>query len=98
MPTYQAAQCVRHGVPRAEALRAITLNPARMLGLEQRLGSLEPGKDAHLVVFSGDPLDFNSVVEQVFIDGIPAYERAKDARLQRLLSPGTEDGPQEKPE
>lgn len=97
MLTYQAAQCVRYGIPRDEALRAITLNPAKMLGLDKRLGSLELGKDAHIVVFSGDPLDFNSVVERVFIDGIPAYERAKDVRLQRLLSPGTTDGPVEKP-
>lgn len=86
MLTYQAARCVREGIPRGAALRAITLNPAKMLGLADRLGSIEPGKDAHLVVFSGDPLDFNSVIEKVFIDGIPAYEREKDSRLQRLLS------------
>jgi len=92
MPTYQAALCVRHGVPRDVALRAITLTPARMLGLEKRLGSIEPEKDANLVVFSGDPLDFNSVVERVFIDGIPAYERAKDVRLQRLLTSGPGEG------
>lgn len=96
MPVYQAAVCVRNGIPRDEALKAITLNPARILGLEQRLGSLEPGKDANIVVFSGDPLDFNSVVEKVFIDGILAYEREKDVRLQKLLSPGTKD--EEKPE
>ncbi len=97
MLTYQAARCVREGIPRDEALRAITLTPAKILGLDQRLGSIEPGKDACLVVFSGDPLDFNSVVERVFIDGIPAYERAKDVRLQRLLAPGTKDV-EEKPE
>ena len=97
MLTYQAAQCVRNGIPRDEALKAITLNPAKMLGLEKRLGSLEVGKDASLVVLSGDPLELSSVVEQVFIDGIPAYERSKDVRLQRLLSPGTSDS-QEKPE
>ncbi len=97
MLTYQAAQCVRHGIPRDEALRAITLNPAKMLGLEKRLGSIEPGKDAHLVIFSGDPLDFTSVVEKVFIDGILAYEREKDVRLQRLLS-SEADQPQEKAE
>ena len=97
MLTYQAARCVRNGVPRDEALKAITLNPAKILRLEKQLGSLEPGKDANLVIFSGDPLDFASVVEQVFIDGIPAYERTKDVRLQRLLSPGTSDST-EKPE
>ncbi len=96
MPTYQAARCVRAGIPRDVALQAITLTPAKILKLDDRLGSIEPGKDAHLVIFSGDPLDFNSVVEQVFIDGIPAYDRAKDIRLQRLLAPGTKDV--EKPE
>lgn len=85
MMTYQAARCVRAGIPREEALRSITINPAKALGLEARFGTLEPGKDAHVVVFSGDPLDFNSVVEKVFIEGIPAYEREKDTRLQRLL-------------
>lgn len=86
MPNYQAARCVRAGMARDVALRAITINPAKILGLEGRLGSIEVGKDAHLVIFSGDPLEFTSVVEQVFIEGIPAYERDKDFRLKRLLS------------
>ncbi|MBK9120127.1 MAG: amidohydrolase family protein [Phycisphaerales bacterium] len=96
MLVYRAAQCVRHGIPRDVALRAITLHPAEVLGLGQRFGSIEPGKDAHLVVFSGDPLDFDSVVEQVFIQGIPAYDRAKDVRLQRLIAPrpATVEAPQ----
>lgn len=85
MMTYQAARCVRAGIPRDEALRSITINPAKALGLESRFGTLEAGKDAHIVVFSGDPLDFNSVVEKVFVEGILAYEREKDARIQRLL-------------
>jgi len=87
---------VREGIPRDVALKAVTLAPAQMLGLEKRLGSIEPGKDADLVVFSGDPLDFNSTVEQVFIDGILAYERTKDVRLQRLLEPGATSRPAEK--
>jgi hypothetical protein len=92
--TYQAARCVRNGIARDEALRAITINPAKMIGLEGRVGSIEPGKDANLAVYSGDPLDFTSVVERVFIEGIPAYDRATDPRLQRLLSPapGAESG------
>lgn len=85
MPTYQAARCVRGGIPRDVALKAITLNAAKILGLDERLGSIEVGKDAYLTVFNGDPLDFNSVVEKVFIEGIPGYEREKDVRIQRLL-------------
>ncbi len=81
---YQAARLVRHGIPRDEALRAITINPAKAIGLGDRLGSIETGKDGSLVVFSGDPLDFNSTVDFVFIDGILAYERDKDVRLRRL--------------
>ena len=87
MMNYQAARLVRNGISRDDALRAITINPAKIIGLDKRLGSIEVGKDANLVVFSGDPLDFNSVVEMVLIDGIPAYERDKDVRLKRLLSP-----------
>jgi imidazolonepropionase-like amidohydrolase len=87
-PTFNAAQCVRNGVPRAVALEAITINPARMLGLEEHLGSIETGKIANLVVLSGDPLDFNSWVEKSFIDGILAYDRARDTRLQRLMDLG----------
>lgn len=83
--TYQAALCVRNGIPRNVALKAITLNPATMLGLGDRLGSIEVGKTANLTVYSGDPLDFNSWVEHVYIDGILAYDRAKDPRLTELL-------------
>ncbi|MBN2474284.1 MAG: amidohydrolase family protein [Pirellulales bacterium] len=83
--TYQAARCVRRGIPREAALQAITLNPAKMLGVADRLGSLQVGKAGYVVVLSGDPLDFNTWVEQAYIDGILAYDRAKDVRLQELL-------------
>ncbi|HYE98911.1 MAG TPA: amidohydrolase family protein, partial [Planctomycetota bacterium] len=82
---YQAAVAVRHGLPRAEALQAVTLRPARLLGLESRLGSIEKGKDATLVILTGDPLDAQTWVDQVLIEGRPVYERSKDVRLKRLL-------------
>ncbi|MGE3180238.1 MAG: amidohydrolase family protein [Phycisphaerae bacterium] len=91
MLTYQAARCVRYGIPRSTALKSITINPAKILGVSDQLGSIEVGKSANLVVFSGDPLDFDSHVEVAFIDGIPAYERSKDPRLQRLMSYGKTD-------
>lgn len=82
---YQAASAVRHGLPRAEAIKAATLNPARILGLADRLGSLEKGKDGNLVVLTGDPLDAQTWVDQVLIEGSVVYERSKDAKLQRVL-------------
>ena len=83
--TYQAARCVRHGIPRQAALEAITLNPAQMLGVANRLGSLEVGKDGYVIVLSGDPLDFSSWVEMAFVKGVLAYERKNDVRLKELL-------------
>ncbi len=85
--TYQAARCVRAGIPRNVALRAITLNPARFLGLEDEIGSIEAGKRGDIVVLSGDPLDFSSWVEEVYIDGILAYDRTRDSRLDELMGP-----------
>ncbi|MFV1967601.1 MAG: amidohydrolase family protein [Pirellulaceae bacterium] len=83
--TYQAARCVRHGIPRQAALEAITSNPAQMLGVADRLGSLEVGKAAYILVLSGDPLDFNTWVEKAYIEGQLAYDRTTDVRLQKLL-------------
>lgn len=83
--TYQAALCVRNGIPREVALKSITLHPAAMLGLGDRLGSIEVGKVANLTVYSGDPLDFSSWVEHVYIDGVHAYDRTRDPRLKELL-------------
>jgi imidazolonepropionase-like amidohydrolase len=60
---------VRHGATPAEALRAVTLTPAEILGVADRMGSLEKGKDANLVVLSGEPHDATTRVEKVMIDG-----------------------------
>ncbi|MFW6381748.1 MAG: amidohydrolase, partial [Bacillota bacterium] len=68
LPIY-AALAVRGGLAEEEALKAITINPARILGIEDRVGSIEPGKDADLVVFDGHPLDFRSRVTRVFLKG-----------------------------
>lgn len=71
-----AAYAVRHGLAPRAALQGLTSVPARLLGLQKRLGSLEPGCDADLVVLSGDPLELTSTVDRVFIKGELAYERS----------------------
>jgi len=73
---HQAALSVKHGLDRDTALRALTINPAQIIGIDDRLGSIEPGKDADLVVWSGDPLDVLSRVEHALIDGTEIYSYA----------------------
>jgi imidazolonepropionase-like amidohydrolase len=64
-----AAVCVKHGLPAEEAMAAITCDAARIAGLDDRLGTLEVGKDADIAVFRGHPLEVSAQVEAVFIDG-----------------------------
>jgi imidazolonepropionase-like amidohydrolase len=66
---------VRKGMSKEEALRGLTINPAELLRLADRVGSLEPGKDADLLILSGPPLEWESLVEQVFIEGKEVYNR-----------------------
>jgi len=70
---HQASLAVKEGLPRETALEALTVNPASFLGLDDRVGALEPGRDGDVVVWSGDPLDVNSRAERVFIDGTEVY-------------------------
>ena len=71
----QAAMAVRLGLPWEVGMRALTINPARFIGADHRVGSLEPGKDADLAVWTGDPLDPRNCVELVLVNGRIAYER-----------------------
>lgn len=67
---HEAAQAMAHGLPYEEAIKAITLNPARLLGLEKRIGSIETGKDADLVLYNGDPFEYLTKVCYVLIEGV----------------------------
>jgi imidazolonepropionase-like amidohydrolase len=73
--TLSAALAVREGLSEQTAWEAITINPARHIGLDKRVGSLESGKDADLVVWSGNPIEYLTVVEQTVIDGKIVYKR-----------------------
>jgi imidazolonepropionase-like amidohydrolase len=66
---YETQVAVAYGLPEADALEAVTLAPARILGLDERIGSIEPGKDADLVLFDGDPFEYTTHVCRVMVDG-----------------------------
>ncbi|MEO6681985.1 MAG: amidohydrolase family protein [Ginsengibacter sp.] len=66
---FEAGQAMVHGLSFDDALKTITLNPAKLLGIEKRVGSIEKGKDADLVLFDGDPFEYLTKVQMVFIDG-----------------------------
>ena len=70
-----AAFAVKGGMDRDEALKAITINAAEILGVADRIGSIEKGKDADLVILSGDPFHYLTRVEKVFINGETAFEK-----------------------
>jgi N-acetylglucosamine-6-phosphate deacetylase len=67
-------------VDEVEALRFVTLNPAKQLRIDDRVGSIESGKDADLVVWSGSPLSALSRVEQTWIDGRKYFDRNEDLK------------------
>ena len=80
----EAAKAVKYGgVAPHEALKFVTLNPAKQLRIDDRVGSVEAGKDADLVVWSGDPLAITSRVEQTWIDGRRYFDLEEDRELRR---------------
>jgi N-acetylglucosamine-6-phosphate deacetylase len=82
----EAAKAVKYGnVPPAEALAFVTSNPAKQLGIFDRVGSLEPGKDADFVVWSGDPLSTSAMALETWIDGKKYFDRAEDLSRRAQL-------------
>jgi imidazolonepropionase-like amidohydrolase len=70
-------------IDRADAVKWITINPARALGIDKVTGSLEAGKNADVVIWSGDPFSVYSRAEQVFVDGVRLFDRADPAPVTR---------------
>lgn len=87
-----------------EALKFVTINPARQLRVDDRVGSLEVGKDADVVLWNGPPLSMTSRVETTWVDGVVRFDRARDAEereavraerhalIQKALAAGGDDG------
>jgi imidazolonepropionase-like amidohydrolase len=78
----EVGNAISYGMDRDAALRAVTVNPARAWGVADRTGSLEVGKDADVVIWSGDPFELTTAADHVFIRG---REMSKDTRQTELL-------------
>lgn len=91
-----AALAVRAGMSPEGALEAMTLSGAKMLGLDERVGSLEAGKDGDFVVLSGPPLSVWTHVEQTFVDGVSVFQRSDPQ--DRLFATGGDQVSERYPE
>jgi adenine deaminase len=78
---YQAAMAAAYGLPKDEALKSVTLYPAQIMGVADKIGSIEPGKIADLVVTNGDLLEITTTVEQVYIAGRACSMENRQTRL-----------------
>jgi imidazolonepropionase-like amidohydrolase len=88
-PRLNAGTAVAYGMPPTTALAAITINPAKIFGIAERTGSLEVGKSADVVIWTGDPLEISSYAEQVFIGGKAQSTEGRQQRLaERYRDPG----------
>jgi N-acetylglucosamine-6-phosphate deacetylase len=101
----EAAKAVKYGgVSEVEALKFVTYNPAEQLGIADRIGSIEPGKDADLTVWNGPPLSTFTMCEQTWIDGQKYFDREEDVKrraenesmraalIQKILKAGDSGG------
>ncbi len=83
----EAAKAVKYGnVSEVDALKMVTLNPAMLLHLDDRMGSIRPGKDADLVLWSDHPLSVYAVAETTWIEGAPYFDREDDRALREAIA------------
>jgi imidazolonepropionase-like amidohydrolase len=102
----EAAKAMKYGgLSREDALAMVTINPAKQLGVDNRVGSIEVGKDADLVIYDKDPLSTLSKVQKVMIDGTKYFDRdsnvserpMKDAQKQKLIDAEKQDAKKSAP-
>ncbi len=83
----EAGKVVRYGgVSEEDALKMVTLNPAKALHVDDKVGSIKPGKDADIVIWSDNPLSIYAKSEQTIVDGIVYFDRQKDAEQRKKIS------------
>jgi imidazolonepropionase-like amidohydrolase len=82
----EAAKTVKYGgLSEEEAWKTVTLNPAKLLHIDDRVGSIKAGKDADLVLWSDHPLSVYAVAETTYIEGVPYFDRTADTKLQQRM-------------
>ena len=82
----EAAKAYKYGrVPEEEALKFVTLNPAKLLHIDHKTGSLKPGKDADVVIWSDHPLSINAKAEQTFVEGVRCFDVDRDLDLREAM-------------
>jgi imidazolonepropionase-like amidohydrolase len=100
----EAAKAMKYGgLTENEALSLVTINPAKQLGIDNRVGSIEPGKDADLVIYDKDPMSDYAKVQKVLIDGSVYFDRdtevsgraAKEAEKQKLIEKEKQNQPRQ---
>ena len=77
-------------MPLEEALESLTTLPAKFLGVDEFVGSIEEGKDGDIIVLSGEPLSVDTWVDMTVVNGEIVYEKEKDEQLKLLLNGETE--------
>jgi adenine deaminase len=78
----EAAKSIKFGLSEEEALKMVTINPATMLHVQNRVGSIKVGKDADLVLWNNNPLSIYAVAQNTLVDGIVYFDRAHDLKLR----------------
>ncbi|UFK98255.1 amidohydrolase family protein [Kaistella faecalis] len=82
----EAGKAVKYGnVPQEDAWKMVTLNPAKMLQIDHKVGSIEPGKDADLVLWTDNPLSIYATVDKTFVDGTLYFDAAQQQRKDQMV-------------